>query len=249
MEQELRACKEELDAVKNNAKEAEEAHAEEMESLSEARVRGSYGSSTLDSYTGSSSNDVRSMKEKIARLERQNKKLKEDIESRESGKLGEGGTGSEGKNVSGLGAASNRGGTPSSNDVESLTEQLEDAIRLQKRYEHDSAESTARAEALQVELDLLRSDAAAGGQDAGVSEDVVAKRVKEAVAVAEKSAAARFKSASERLERVKRKHDEQLKMNATLRQSVIELEQRLATCLRNRRGRSNRKLVKHPQML
>ena len=49
--------------------------------------------------------------------------------------------------------------------------------------------------------------------------------------MAEKSAAARFKSASERLERVKRKHDEQLKMNATLRQSVIELEQKVGDML------------------
>ena len=221
MEQELRACKEELAAVKSDAKEAEEAHAEEIQSFAgiEASIQqnGPQGL-TLDMSSTSSRNDVRSLKEKVARLERENKRLKQSTRHAE--------------NSGDSDRKADSGGFTQEASAEDLAERLEDALRLQKRYQQDSSESMARAEALQVELDMLKSNItnANGGErssESAVSEEIVTKKVQEAVSAADEAAAKRYKLVTERLERMKRKHEEQLRLNADLRQSVIELEQNI----------------------
>ena len=85
------------------------------------------------------------MREKLARLERENVRLRAANNNEESS-----------NNKGNAKDNDNTTSTPTNASIEELKELLEDEIRLKNRFQNDSREANAKAEALIVELHLLK---------------------------------------------------------------------------------------------
>jgi len=84
------------------------------------------------------------MREKLARLERENVRLRANNNEDSSNNKG---NSKDNDNTT---------STPTNASIDELKELLEDEIRLKNRFQNDSREANAKAEALIVELNLLK---------------------------------------------------------------------------------------------
>ena len=207
VESELATMKDEIECLKLDQSSAmmNNDGAEEEEGEEEERRRRSsngLGSELLQSGE-SKTQHRRDMIEKIARLERENNKL------RNSG----GGGGGGGENAG-------------------SDEQLEDEIRLKNRYQQDSREANAKVEALTLELNMLKEQqGTTTGGDNNVNTAEVEKKMKKYELD--------LKNTTNKYNRLKNKNDEERSKYATLKHSMIEMEQKMGDLLEEQKSKDN----------
>ena len=195
LESELSTMKEELRCLKLGDKK----QFDEDEDQMMPRQRGS--SNGLASEMGESESR-RNLIEKVARLERENTRLKEDLRN------GGGGTGGGSDNNS--------------------SEQLLDEIRLKNRYQKDSMEANAKVEALELEIKMMKENGesnSSSGKNTAFIENM------------KKSYDTKIKSISDKYDRLKKKNDEENSKNATLKHSMIELEQKIGDMMEEQKSK------------
>ena len=95
--------------------------------------------------SGTSTQQHRDMREKLARLERENVRLRAANNNEESS-----------NNKGNAKDNDNTTSTPTNASIDELKELLEDEIRLKNRFQNDSREANAKAEALIVEFNLFK---------------------------------------------------------------------------------------------
>ena len=172
--------------------------------------------------------DRREMRERMLRLERENARLRD----------GGGGDGGAGEDEEGDGGGGGGGGGGSE---DTWREKLEDEKRLKKRFQQDSMEANARAEALETELAMLKESGTTGGASSvapplpaasgGVSEAELRNM--------EQKYEMKMKNIIDKFDRLKKKNDEERSKNATMKHSMIELEQQLGDLMEEKKQKDS----------
>ena len=173
--------------------------------------------------------DRREMRERMLRLERENARLR-------GGGSGDGGAGEDEEGDGGGGGGGGGGGSE-----DTWREKLEDEKRLKKRFQQDSMEANARAEALETELAMLKESGTTGGASSvappppaasgGVSETELRNM--------EHKYEMKMKNIIDKFDRLKKKNDEERSKNATMKHSMIELEQQLGDLMEEKKQKDS----------
>ena len=111
-------------------------------------------------------------------------------------------------------------------------EQLEDEIRLKNRYQQDSREANAKVEALTLELNMLKEQQ---GTTTGGNNNVNTAEVENKMKKYELD----LKSTTNKYNRLKKKNDEERSKYATLKHSMIEMEQKMGDLLEEQKSKDN----------